>query len=144
DITDVPDPAERTALVLKETLHGQGADIVFECAGVLAAINEGLGYLRRGGTFVEMGHFVDVGSLTLNPNQELMRKNLRLEAIWGPGGRENFVGPGRVRGRPALPLAALVTPVPLARVDDAFAALNGPYNLDGRDVVKLAMRGALA
>lgn len=144
DITDVSDPAERTRSVLGETLSGQGADIVFECAGVLAAINEGLGYLRRGGTFVEMGHFVDVGSLTLNPNQELMRKNLRLEAIWGTGGTDNFVRAARVLERLDLPLSALVTPVPLTRIDDAFAALDGPYNLDGRDVVKLAMRGGLA
>ena len=47
---------------------------------------EGLGYLRRSGTYVEMGHFVDVGSLQINPNHELMRRNLRLEAVWGGGG----------------------------------------------------------
>jgi threonine dehydrogenase-like Zn-dependent dehydrogenase len=144
DISQVTDPAERTRIILAETHNGEGADVVFECAGVLSAITEGLGYLRRSGTFVEMGHFVDVGTLELNPNQQLMRKNLRLEAIWGTGGTENFVRAQRVLERIELPLADLVTPVPLTRVDDAFAALSGSYNLDGKDVVKLAMRGGPA
>jgi L-iditol 2-dehydrogenase len=144
DIADTPDPAERTRHVLAETPNGEGADVVFECAGVLSAITEGLGYLRRGGTFVEMGHFVDVGSLELNPNHHLMRKNLRLEAVWGTGGTDNFIRAQRVLERIELPLADLVTPVPLERVDDAFAALDGRYNLDGNDIVKLALHGALA
>ena len=144
DISEVTDPAERTRMVLAETDNGEGADVVFECAGVLSAITEGLGYLRRSGTFVEMGHFVDVGSLELNPNQLLMRKNLRLEAVWGTGGMDNFTRAQRVLERLDLPLASLTTPVPLERIDDAFAALSGSYQLDGRSIVKLAMHGRLA
>lgn len=144
DIGQVPDPAERTRLVLEETAGGAGADVVFECAGVLSAITEGLGYVRRSGTFVEMGHFVDVGSIDLNPNQLLMRKNLRLEAIWGTGGTEGFTRAQRVLERIDLPLGELVTAVPLERVTDAFAALSGSYRLDGRDVVKVALRGGRA
>ena len=57
--------------------------MVLECAGFLPATPEGLQYLRRSGTFVEVGHFVDMGSLDFNINQLLMRKNLTLEAVWG-------------------------------------------------------------
>ena len=42
---------------------------------------------------------------------------------------------------PATFLADLVTPVPLDRVNDAFAALSGSYTLDGKEIVKLALRG---
>ncbi|MCC6629463.1 MAG: zinc-binding dehydrogenase [Chloroflexi bacterium] len=143
NIDDARDPAERTRLVLAETSRGEGADVVFECAGFLPAITEGLGFTRRSGTFVEMGHFVDVGSLELNPNQLLMRKNLRLEAIWGYGGPDYFMRANRILERNEYPFADLVEPIlPLARVADGFAALDGGYKLAGKDVIKVAVRGA--
>ena len=143
DIVAMRDPAERTRLVLAETPRGEGADVVFECAGFLPAITEGLGFIRRSGTFVEMGHFVDVGSLELNPNQLLMRKNLRLEAIWGYGGPDYFMRANRILERNAFPFADLVDPIlPLDRLAEGFAALDGGYKLAGRDVIKVAVRGS--
>jgi len=145
DIAEVKDPAERTKIVREHTARNEGADVVFEAAGFLPAITEGLGYLRRSGTFVEMGHFVDVGSLQLNPNQELMRRNLRLEAIWGGGGADIFVRAHQVMARGDIPFADLVDPVlPLERVADGFQALHNGYRLGGRDVLKIALQGAFA
>lgn len=146
DIGEVKDGAERTKLVKAETPNGAGADVVFECAGFLPAFNEGLGYLRRSGTFVEMGHFVDVGSLQLNPNHELMRRNLRLEAVWGGGGNDIFVRAHAVMSRGEVPFADLVDPIlPLERVAEGFEALhNGSYRLAGKDVLKIALRGGKA
>ncbi len=146
DITEVKDPAERTRIVREHTPNNAGADVVFECAGFLPAITEGLGYLRRSGTYVEMGHFVDVGSLQLNPNQELMRRNLRLEAVWGGGGPDVFVRAHAVMARGAIPFQDLVYPIlPLERVAEGFEALHsGAYQLAGQDVMKIALKGALA
>lgn len=145
DISEVRDPAERTKLVLENTPRGAGADVVFECAGFLPAIPEGLGYVRHSGTFVEMGHFVDVGSLDFNPNQLLMRKNLRVEAIWGYGGNEIFVRGHQVLERNEFPFAEMVSHVlPLDRVADGFNALASGYRLDGRDVVKITLKGGAA
>jgi L-iditol 2-dehydrogenase len=145
DIGAVPDAAERTRLVLAETPRGEGADVVFECAGFLPAIPEGLGMVRRSGTFVEMGHFVDVGTLELNPNQLLMRKNLRLEAIWGYGGPDYFMRANTVLEKNEFPFAELVNPIlPLEQAADGFAALDGGYRLAGRDVIKVALRGGAA
>lgn len=144
DIGEIRDLAERTRLVRAETPRGEGADVVFECAGFLPAIPEGLGFLRRSGTFVEMGHFVDVGSLDLNPNQLLMRKNLRLEAVWGYGGPDYFIRANTVLEKNEYPFADLVDPIlPLDRVTDGFAALDSSYKLNGRDVIKVALKGAL-
>ncbi len=143
DIAEAPEPAERTRLVKAETRGGRGADVVFECAGFLNAIPEGLGYVRQSGTFVEMGHFVDVGSLDFNPNQLLMRKNLRLEAIWGYGSTDTFLKGLPLLERNEFPFADLVDPIlPLEQTADGFAALIGGYRLAGRDVIKVAVRGA--
>jgi threonine dehydrogenase-like Zn-dependent dehydrogenase len=145
DIGEVKDPAERTKIVRENTPKNAGADVVFECAGFLPAITEGLGYARRSGTYVEMGHFVDVGALTLNPNQELMRRNLRLEAVWGGGSNDYFVRAHRVMARGEVPFQDLVDPIlPLDRVADGFDALHNGYKLGGKDVLKVAVRGGLA
>jgi threonine dehydrogenase-like Zn-dependent dehydrogenase len=144
DIGEVKDGAERTKIVREHTPNNAGADVVFECAGFLPAINEGLGYCRRSGTFVEMGHFVDVGSLQLNPNQELMRRNLRLEAVWGGGPPDYFVRAHQVMMRGEVPFQDLVDPIlPLDRVADGFNALHTGYKLGGKDVLKVAIRGGL-
>lgn len=144
DIGEVKDPTERTKIVREHTAKNAGADVVFECAGFLGAITEGLGYLRRSGTYVEMGHFVDVGALELNPNQELMRRNLRLEAVWGGGSNDYFVRAHQVMSRGEVPFQALVDPIlPLERVADGFNALHNGYKLEGKDVLKVAVRGGL-
>ncbi|MCE2394105.1 zinc-binding dehydrogenase, partial [Candidatus Poribacteria bacterium] len=51
DIEDVTTVEERTELVKSETPRGEGADVVFECAGFLPATPEGLGYVKQSGTF---------------------------------------------------------------------------------------------
>ena len=139
DIAEVSSAEERTQLVRSHTPKGAGADVVFECAGSLAAIPEGLGYVKYSGTFCEVGHFVDVGSFDLNPNRMLMRRNVRLEAIWGSR-PEHFV-----RGLPILeknefPFADMVSHVlPLSRVREGFEALDGSYKLNDETVIKIAI-----
>ena len=139
DIDEVPDAEERKRIVRDNTPRRAGADVVCECAGFLAAIPEGLDYLRYGGTYVEFGHFVDTGTFECNPNQMLMRKNLRLEAAWG------FEGPHFVRSLALLQQYASLFEgfvshvIPLERVADGFHALDSNYRLDGRDALKIAI-----
>ena len=141
DIGETRTAEERTKLVMGETLRGRGADVVFECAGALPAVPEGLGYLRRHGTFVEVGHFVDVGSLEFNINQWLMRRNLRLEAVYGSD-QSHFAAGMPVFEKNEFPFAEMVSHVlPLDRATDAFRSLQGSYKLDGRDVIKIALAG---
>lgn len=140
NIEEVPSVEERTELVRSHTPRLEGADVVFECAGFLPATPEGLGYVKKSGTFCEVGHFVDMGTIEFNINQMLMRKNLRVEAIWGSG-YEHFV-----RGLPILeknefPFADMVSHVlPLSRVREGFDALNGTYKLGDETVIKIAIR----
>ena len=142
DIAEVPDPEDRVKIVRENTPRGEGADCVFECAGFLNAIPEGLEYVRQSGTYVEMGHFVDTGSLDFNPNTMLMQKNLRVEAIWG-GRAEYFVRALPILEKNEFPFADLVSHViPLERVAEGFNALHSGYNLDGKDAIKIAVKGS--
>ncbi len=141
DIAEISDPEERIKLVRENTPRGEGADVVFECAGFLPAITEGLEYVRNSGTYVEMGHFVDVGSMDFNPNQMLMRKNLRLEAIWG-GRAEYFARAIPILERNEFPFAEMVShTLPLDRIAEGFNALASGYRLEGKDAVKIVLKG---
>lgn len=143
DIEQTPSAEERTELVLAETPKGQGADRVFECAGFLPATPEGLSYLRHSGTFVEVGHFVDMGTLEFNINRSLMVRNCRLEAIWGSG-NDHFVRAMPILEKLEFPYADMVSHVlPLEQVRDGFLALNGDYRLGGDTVVKIALSAEL-
>ncbi|MEE2754819.1 MAG: zinc-binding dehydrogenase [Candidatus Latescibacterota bacterium] len=144
DIAEIPAPEERIQAVRDATPRGEGADVVFECAGFLPAITEGLEYVKQSGTYVEMGHFVDIGSMDFNPNQQLMRKNIRIEAIWG-GRVEYFMRGIPVMERGDFPIEEMVSHVlPLDRISEGFNALAGGYNLDGKDAIKIAMKGGAA
>lgn len=138
-IEEVPDAEERKRIVRDSTPRGAGADVVCECAGFLAAIPEGLDYLRYGGTYVEFGHFVDTGTFECNPNQMLMRKNLCLEAAWGFEGT-HFVRSLALLEQYASLFEGFVSHViPLERVADGFHALDSNYRLDGREALKIAI-----
>ena len=128
-------------VAVNELTRGEGADVVFECAGFLPALPEGLGYLRQSGTFVEMGHFVDVGTLDFNPNRLLMRKNLRLEAVWASH-PEHFIRAMPILEKNEFPVADMVShTIPVDRVAEGFNALSGGYHLDGQDAIKIAVKG---
>ena len=58
---------ERVAKVNGLT-DGMGADVVIECVGVPAAVSEGIDMTRRGGKFVEVGHYTDPGPAVINPH----------------------------------------------------------------------------
>jgi threonine dehydrogenase-like Zn-dependent dehydrogenase len=77
DIAEVPAAADRVAAV-KELTGGIGADLVVECAGVPAAVPEGLDMLRKGGVYVEIGNFTNTGTTVINPWSQLCAKDVTL------------------------------------------------------------------
>ncbi|MFZ4661414.1 MAG: zinc-dependent alcohol dehydrogenase [Caldilineaceae bacterium] len=139
NIEEVRDVEERKALVMSHTQRGKGADVVFECAGFLPAFPEGLGYVKEDGVFVEVGHFVDIGTIPINPNQHFLRPNLRLEGIWGSR-HHHFVRGMALLENNELPFADMVSHVlPLEQTCDGFEALNGSYRLGDEVVIKIAI-----
>ncbi len=75
-------PKERISAV--RDVFPEGADVVFEAAGVPVAFAEGLEMVRHGGVYVEVGHFTDRGTIPLNP-YILCRKDINLYGSWGAG-----------------------------------------------------------
>jgi L-iditol 2-dehydrogenase len=125
-------------MVKAETPGGHGADVVFECTGVPAAVPEGIDMTRRAGTYVVAGHYSDAGTVPINPFyitiRDLTIVGIRASALthW-------------VRARPLLeaqeyPFAQMIShKVPLERVGDAIGAMTGDYRLDGEEIRKLAV-----
>jgi threonine dehydrogenase-like Zn-dependent dehydrogenase len=67
DMREYGTSEERVAEVQRLT-NGLGADVVVECVGVPVAVPEGIDMTRRGGKFVEVGHYTDPGTVPVNPH----------------------------------------------------------------------------
>jgi threonine dehydrogenase-like Zn-dependent dehydrogenase len=144
NIEEVPDATERIRAGRAETPGGYGADVVFECAGVPAAIPEGLEMLRRGGTFVEAGHYTDHGDIGINPFRHLVHKQVTLVGAWAADTPHVVVGRAMIEaGR--YPFADLIShTVPLSRLADGIATIGGSYRLDGEEIRKIAVSASLS
>ncbi len=80
DMNEYPTAEERVAKV-KELTRGLGADVVLEMAGVPAAFAESMQLVRCGGKLVEFGHFSNVGTTPLNP-QDIVNKDLDIHGVF--------------------------------------------------------------
>ncbi|MER7754245.1 alcohol dehydrogenase catalytic domain-containing protein [Kitasatospora sp. NPDC097643] len=122
DVT-APGGAEAVAeRVLAET-GGAGADLVIECAGVPAAVAQGLTLARRGGSYLVIGQYTDAGDTLLNPHQIVYRQ-LDVVGSWAFTGAHLVE---YVRLLPALTarfdLGSLVSSYPLDDHEAALAAV---------------------
>jgi len=68
---------ERVELVRQRT-GGRGADVVVECAGEPEAFPEGLRMVRKAGTYLIVGNFVDVGRDVVLKPHVICAKNVRI------------------------------------------------------------------
>jgi threonine dehydrogenase-like Zn-dependent dehydrogenase len=140
NIDELRTPEERMRAVLAETPGGLGADVVYGCVGKAAAWAEGVSYLRDGdGRFLEVGLAGDDGAVPFNPSTQLVAKNATFIGALGMA-EEDSLAAVRVIENKRLPLEQVVShQLPLERVADAMAALNGDYRLDGRTAIKIAI-----
>ena len=141
DIAEVTDSRERIRHVREATVGGRGVDVVIEAAGIPAAIPEGIECLRNGGRYLEVGHFADVGPISLNPNKHFLANNITLAGSSGYGA-DHFLQSLRLLERRAFPYEMLLThTLPLSRVRDAVMALTpeGGWRIDGEEVGKVAI-----
>ena len=140
NIDEVRTPEERLRAVLSETPGGLGADIVYGCVGKTVAWAEGISYLRDGdGRFLEVGLAGDDGAVPFNPATQLVAKNATFIGALGMA-EEDSLTAVRVIESKRLPLEQVIShQLPLARVADAIAALNGDYRLDGSTAIKIAI-----
>ena len=117
DITQVP-AAERIRRVLALT-NGRGADVVFECAGVPAAVAEGLEMVRVNGKYMIAGHYGDAGTVPLNPHV-INKKQITITGVWSASNKHFLRGLHLLR---KIPLEKLVTHrFPLEQINEAILA----------------------
>ena len=121
DIFAVEDPTERLRLILAETPAGRGADVVLECAGVPAAVPEGMDAARRNGTMLVLGQYTDRGPTPINPHV-ITKKQLTMRGSWAFAERHYL---GHLRNLPAMQvrfgLGPLITRYSLDDVNRAMA-----------------------
>jgi threonine dehydrogenase-like Zn-dependent dehydrogenase len=139
DINEVRDSQERIKIVKKLTTLELGADVVFECTGVPAAVPEGIEMVRPCGRFIEAGHFTDNGTCQINPYSHIVRKSLTIASVYGSEVR-HFVRALSILDTHNYPFEKIVSHVlPLERVMDAMNAMMSGYRLDGEEVIKIAI-----
>jgi threonine dehydrogenase-like Zn-dependent dehydrogenase len=136
DLREVPDVDERIRMVHAESTGGFGADVVFEVAGVPAAVPEGIDFLRYGGRFCEMGHFADAGVVEINPSTHMCAKCITLVGAWSST-LDTFARSLNFLERADFPYGDMVTHrISLERTTEAFRALAGDKIIDGREAIK--------
>jgi threonine dehydrogenase-like Zn-dependent dehydrogenase len=123
DIADFSDRGVADA-VLPLTPGHRGADLVIECTGVPAAVEDGLRMCRRGGSYLVLGQYTDAGPAAINPHTIVYRQ-LDVRGSWG------FTGAHLERYVRSLPMLVprhaireLVTSFALADANEALAAVG--------------------
>jgi threonine dehydrogenase-like Zn-dependent dehydrogenase len=133
NVVEADDPAHALANVIELT-GGRGADLVIECTGVPAAVDQGLRLARRGGSYLIVGQYTDGGSTMLNPHQIVYRQ-LDLSGSWA------FTGAHLAEYVRLLP--RLVEQFDLARLVTTYALTDNALAL--RDVATgTAIKAVLA
>jgi len=114
---------EDLAAKVNSLTKGLGAHFGFQATGVPTAFANLFKCIRRGGGIVEVGHFVDGGNCTLNPHQDITRKEITVTGSWVYNAFEypyayHFLQRAEQIG---LPITSLITHrFPLDQIQAAF------------------------
>lgn len=73
--------AEERVSEVKKLTNGLGGDVVIEAVGIPAAFAEGIDLTRRGGKFVEVGHYTNPGTVSVNPHI-ICNKDMDILGSW--------------------------------------------------------------
>ena len=128
--------AEERVKEVQKLTNGLGADVVVECVGVPAAVPEGIDMTRRGGKFVEVGHYTDPGPVLINPHT-ICNKDMDILGSWTyPPTQFGTVLELMRQSMGRIPLNELVTAK--YSVENAQQAID---DLKARKGIKLAIHG---
>jgi len=137
--TDMPDENARKEFIFDHSLNLVGADVVINTVGTAEAFKECLNFVRNSGTVVEVGNFVDSGTVEFNPCLDLLAKGIRLIGSFD-NEAEHFVRSLPLIADERIPLEKLITHrVPLGDVQRALDAIGKGERLDGEEIVKVMM-----
>lgn len=133
-----PDQLDLPHLAEPERMVAGAVDVVFECSGKRAAMEAGLGQLRRGGMLVLVGAGIE--GPRFDPNRILLNELLITGSfVYDAGGFDTALD---LLASGAIPTARLIDPqdVPLSGLLDAMVALAAG-DIAGKVLVRPASRG---
>jgi len=119
------DHATRDGLVdaVRAVTKGLGAHFAFQVTGVPQAASNIWKMVRRGGGICEVGFFVDGGDCTINPHEDICKKEISLVGSWAYNSWEypNAYHFLQRAARIGIPIEKLITHrFPLDRIVEAF------------------------
>ena len=137
--TDMPDEKDRKQFVFENSLNLVGADVVINTVGTAPAFKECLGFVRDSGRVIEVGNFVDSGTIPFNPCTDLLAKGITVIGSFD-NEAEHFVRSLPLIADERIPLEKLITHrVPLGDVQRSLDAIGKGGALDGEETVKIMM-----
>jgi len=108
---------------IRAATKGRGADFAFQCTGVPAAAAQIWKFVRRGGGLCEVGFFMDNGECSINPHEDLCKKEITAVGSWVYTAQEYPIAIAMIRHlvRIGIPIEELVTHTfPLAEINRAM------------------------
>ncbi len=136
---ETPDEADRVRMVKEASIHGFGADAVFECVGVPGVIPEGIAYVRDSGVYCIVGHAVDEGTATVNP-ADIMDRNLRIEGVFDHTVEDFYKAAVTLEREHHGVERILSHTVPIDRLKEAFERLRTRTPFEGSEIAKAAVQ----
>jgi threonine dehydrogenase-like Zn-dependent dehydrogenase len=137
--TDMPDEKKRKEFVFDNSLNLVGADVVINTVGTGEAFKECLNFVRNSGTVVEVGNFVESGTIAFSPCSDLLAKGIKIIGSFD-NEAEHFVRSLPLIADKRIPLEKLITHhVPLGDVQRSLDAISKNAMLDGKEIVKIMM-----
>jgi threonine dehydrogenase-like Zn-dependent dehydrogenase len=134
---DIPVQRERTEFMFQNSLSGYGADVVFNTVGSAQAFAQSIDYVRDSGTLVEVGNFVDSGTIEFNPCKQLLERGIRIIGSFD-NEAAHFVKSLPIIADERLPIPDLIThEVPLERLQECLSAIRDGTTMDGKQIVKI-------
>ena len=136
---DVPEEKERKEFVFDNSLNLVGADVVINCVGHPLGFKECLNFVRDSGTLVEVGNFVDQGTIEFNPCRDLLEKGITIIGSFD-NEAEHFVRSMPLIADPRIPLEKLISHnVPLGEVQNVLTHIEENEKLEGKEIIKAMM-----
>ena len=115
---------ERVKEIKRLTPYSQGPDMVVDCTGIPESLPEGLDMVRRGGTFVEIGSFMDTGEVAISPARHICVKDVYIIGQYAYNAQyyETAINLILNAGQLGIPTGKLVTHQ--YKIDDVARALS--------------------
>jgi L-iditol 2-dehydrogenase len=80
DMNEITTRKERVEFT-RQLTEGLGVDLAVDCANEPTAFSEGIDHVRRVGTVIELGNFVDTGDTSINVSSQICTKNIRIVGV---------------------------------------------------------------